>query len=450
MARLFLFLLCFVFCFYSFSQKGNLIEIPLYKSKTVGPLGSTVFLLQEGDSNSIFIPEYFKKLVKKNTIQVKYFDFDFDKKLYNQYKSGKISTTVFRNRFTRAIEDTIYYSLAADSIEYDDRIYFIDGIDEGGNYIAIVDLNNNNIFDDEMFWFAKSQFGDSSKLLISETVIKNIRYVSKDHGVSKSFHVALNFKNNKNIRSITKDRRLITLEYYDSYFGSYQLSGEVKINVYLRPVVPSESFQTNNIILYLNKDTGRTPSLFANDKPYDASDTISIDNELFSINKESSSYDTLVINKRGNSDSRILRQAINKIIISETNILTRKKIDTALLDNKYLLIDFWGTWCIPCIENIPRLAGLYKKMNLKKIVFIGVAYDDIEKGKIIKEIALKHNIKWPQILENKNEKSYQGLIHKFRIFSYPTYVVISPEGNIVLATSTIDEVISFLKKVVSL
>lgn len=47
-------------------------------------------------------------------------------------------------------------------------------------------------------------------------------------------------------------------------------------------------------------------------------------------------------------------------------------------DGKVYLIEFWGTWCGPCIENIPHLSGLEKKYSSQGLVVIGVATHEFD------------------------------------------------------------------------
>ena len=42
-------------------------------------------------------------------------------------------------------------------------------------------------------------------------------------------------------------------------------------------------------------------------------------------------------------------------------------------DNNYLIINFWGTWCKPCLEEIDSLNSIFSKLNLKKIDFLSIS-----------------------------------------------------------------------------
>tara|TARA_R110001599_G_scaffold1889_1_gene9526 strand:+ start:67423 stop:68703 length:1281 start_codon:yes stop_codon:yes gene_type:complete len=95
------------------------------------------------------------------------------------------------------------------------------------------------------------------------------------------------------------------------------------------------------------------------------------------------------------------------------------------LDNyrgKFVYLDFWGSWCAPCIDEMPYHVDAYQKLDSSKIEFIGIAANDNEKR--LRETLDKFKVKWPQIFSNDIPKDY-------RIVGYPTSFLIDPEGIIV-------------------
>ncbi|MGZ3236413.1 MAG: TlpA family protein disulfide reductase [Burkholderiaceae bacterium] len=59
---------------------------------------------------------------------------------------------------------------------------------------------------------------------------------------------------------------------------------------------------------------------------------------------------------------------------------------------KTLLVNFWATWCHPCIEEIPELSKLQNTASKKKIQIIGIGIDSAAN---ISEFSLKHKIDYP-------------------------------------------------------
>ncbi len=109
--------------------------------------------------------------------------------------------------------------------------------------------------------------------------------------------------------------------------------------------------------------------------------------------------------------------------------------------NSVYLIDFWATWCAPCIESIPHLNELVEKYKNKNIRFISITY---EPEKLASQFLKEHPM-----------KSDVGLDEDFKIFrSYnawaiPNVVMINSKGKIAgrihptyLTTEVIDVLLS--------
>lgn len=94
------------------------------------------------------------------------------------------------------------------------------------------------------------------------------------------------------------------------------------------------------------------------------------------------------------------------------------------LRGKYVLIDFWGTWCAPCIAEMPTVKE-YKEKYANKLVVLGVNNGDtMEKLKAFVE---PKGYDWQQILDKDGD---QDLVLKLNVAGFPTKFILSPEGEI--------------------
>ena len=101
------------------------------------------------------------------------------------------------------------------------------------------------------------------------------------------------------------------------------------------------------------------------------------------------------------------------------------------LKGKYVLIDFWGTWCIPCRRSHPHLVELHEKYGPKRVYFINVAQENDMKFrdnwlKVIEE----DQMTWTQILNNEGQEGCD-VVRLFSVTTFPTKVLIDQEGRIV-------------------
>jgi len=94
------------------------------------------------------------------------------------------------------------------------------------------------------------------------------------------------------------------------------------------------------------------------------------------------------------------------------------------LAGKAVLLDFWGTWCAPCIHAFPKLSRLHDDFG-DRLTVVGMAFYSGERDTIAKAAA-EHGLEY-LVLEGHEET-----IEKFEIFAFPSYVLISPDGEILL------------------
>jgi peroxiredoxin len=94
------------------------------------------------------------------------------------------------------------------------------------------------------------------------------------------------------------------------------------------------------------------------------------------------------------------------------------------LHGKVVMLDFWGTWCGPCVASVPSLRELNKRYSKDpSFVMIGISSDgDEEKWRTF---TAREKMVWRQYLDRERQ-----VIRAFAVRGYPTYIVIDPEGVI--------------------
>lgn len=103
-----------------------------------------------------------------------------------------------------------------------------------------------------------------------------------------------------------------------------------------------------------------------------------------------------------------------------------KSISLNSFANKWVLLDFWSSYCGPCRVNNSRLKELYNKYKYTNFTIISISAD-IDKAKWHQAIK-DDNMEWNQISDLKGIS--QGILHDYRINALPTYFLISPDGKI--------------------
>ena len=96
------------------------------------------------------------------------------------------------------------------------------------------------------------------------------------------------------------------------------------------------------------------------------------------------------------------------------------------LRGKYVVLDFWGSWCIWCIRGIPHMKEAYRKYK-DKMEILGIDCQDTEEK--WKAAVEEHQLPWLQV--RCPEDYLQMLGQQYRIQGFPTKVIIDPEGRLV-------------------
>ena len=148
--------------------------------------------------------------------------------------------------------------------------------------------------------------------------------------------------------------------------------------------------------------------------------------------------------------SRRKKAAVGKPFELEFNdAIGGSTISMKILRGKVVVIDFWATWCGPCVGEMPRMKELYAKYHDQGVEFIGVSLDrSKEEGGLdsLKKFVKEKEISWPQYYQGNFWES--EFSRSWGIDSIPAMFVVDPEGKLysVDAGEKLDEIIPALMK----
>lgn len=119
-----------------------------------------------------------------------------------------------------------------------------------------------------------------------------------------------------------------------------------------------------------------------------------------------------------------------------------EKLSFDNFSGKYLLIDFWASWCLPCLEEIPYLKEMHNTFSPKYFEIIAVSLDSDRKS--FNELIERYQLKWPHYFDGKSFSS--DLVKKYGVRKLPTKYLIDTERKVILADVSAKEILQWLKE----
>lgn len=394
----------------NYENKKDLFDdqliVDLIYNKEKSPLGEILIPF----ANETSLPEGFKGFHNYEYMSFQSYGFNSTKGVEKLQAEGKLDTT--------------------DAKKLLSRIYAISAI-EGEKQIIILDLNQNHDFSDDQKYVYDS----------------NLRtQTSHNRAVRDSFpFVQFGYKiySKNKIRSRNKSVRLIP---YKDYFSSNKPLTAQKLAYYdLQLVAIEEGYReghfnidSGSFKVAVRKNIKEFDFLFReSDKPYykprnglyeryKRSDTIQLGDRFARIDSVGVDLKKLYLRKL---DITSLphpykeNQVIRDYEFTDMDGNTQKMSDL-LKDKDYLLMDFWGTWCAPCLALTPDLKAFNKKHQ--DVAMLGVDFD-FKKEPGVEYIRDKELQDWTHtfIERVRNDSTLNTkLIRKLRVEQYPTFILI--------------------------
>jgi len=111
-------------------------------------------------------------------------------------------------------------------------------------------------------------------------------------------------------------------------------------------------------------------------------------------------------------------------------LLNGQPFDQSTLAGKIVLVDFWATWCGPCIAEIPNVLEQYQKYHSKGFEVVGISLD--QERAALEKFVTERKLPWPILFEPSEGSGWQHpLASYYGISGIPTVILIGKDGNVV-------------------
>lgn len=105
-----------------------------------------------------------------------------------------------------------------------------------------------------------------------------------------------------------------------------------------------------------------------------------------------------------------------------------KNFTLSSLRGKYVVLDFWGSWCGWCIKGIPKMKRYYDRYK-SKLEIVGIDCNDTPERWLA--AVEEHRLPWINVYDPKDVPAAEDISVEYAVSGYPTKVIIGPDGLII-------------------
>lgn len=365
-----------------------------------------------------------------------------DSKLFSQYRneitqdSTKIGYLPFisSRRLKLLIERKIINKNTLDTIKK--GIYILSGIKDGEQFYSL-DLNQNNTFkDDKRYTFTSDVTFKTRRNFNIDSLFPLIKIIAtklsgtlfyKDTLFARFYpdYQYFGYKEMNGEKELQKRLQIIG-RFTDSYFGDFELDNE-KFKV-----VVSKKDNDGSYIRF-TKFNDEYPDGFWN--TYNYRDTIFLNKRYLQIDTLLQNPTQLVLKPLAIEKQIFGYKEGYKLKNYEIEDLKGNNVSLKKLSNKeLLLLDFWGTWCGPCMELTPDLKDLHSKYKTK-LDIVSIAFQ--EEAEPVEKYVIKNDIKWFNGIVKGKPKTYypkEKVIKELKVRTFPGFFVVDKDFKILYRT----------------
>lgn len=314
-------------------------------------------------------------------------------------------------------------------------------------YAVTVDCNNNKNFKDDS---TITLFSNSKENRYSFTICPPKNNLQK-HLLYLNLQLFTIERTERN--GYTHKEVSLKLVHKNSIFTSFSLGN----NLYKVEAIPKYLnngtgearigfSEPNKNILKMDLDENVIPHHLRNDTIISGTCKFIIDSVDFFNNTISLTEWPMTANDYGYKvSSKIRNYSLSFLKDVNKNILLQKLFKNC----NYLLIDFWGSWCQPCLKNITKLVELNKKSENLNLNIIGIDCERTDNPIPAINILKKLGVKYENFFISLNLNPKNQVLNDLDIYVYPTYILLNRDLKIVMRETNeegLKKIENFFKK----
>lgn len=239
--------------------------------------------------------------------------------------------------------------------------------------------------------------------------------------------------------------------YYKNYFGSdiYKAAGNARIAAKVSNSAKDISL-SEKLMDSLNKVSRKNAMAHFKAYPNSYANAALLNSQGFSEQEKKEIFNSFPKSIADNSYGDNLRFYIDSLFIGSyaprftQNDTAGNAVRLDSFRGKYVLIDFWASWCVPCRAENPHLVTAIDTYGKKNFSIIGVSLDDNKKAWL--DAIKADGLNWTQVSDLKKYDNEVSV--NYGIFAIPANFLLDPSGKIIAKNLRGKELLEVLGKVI--
>jgi len=422
------------------AQIPDTIKINTERVKGYGPFPSSFSFIQTLQSDNPWVnttPEIKGIPDDLEYIMLGIQQTDFLQHTYQSYYANKIDEELFNSCKSNWSWEPSTSEYSKEFVKVD--IAVVAGYDSTGLLKIKVDKNNNyDLSDDNYFTLPEKIPGQYFWGRYTDLMPFEVSYEYYDGKSIIPAKAWLYLDYSPDMYSSKKDKPnpiVLAIAFTEFHKGEFYINGKK----YFAAVNSDRTtFRENYSIKIWDADSSIEISNF--DSGVSRNGFVKIEDYYYKFDKTSIDGSIITLVK----DRSVLEKGGNQVGIKAINFIGKSIngniIELSKLKGNYVLLDFWGTWCAPCREEIPKLKSIYEEYKDKNFIMIGIANDEIEN--LIK-FTDENEVKWDQIVQSIDK----NIITDYGVVGYPTTFLIDTDGKVIAKNLRATELSEKLSKI---